>query len=165
MDSLYRMKHRSVDAVIEYPIFLLAALTIAATLIVTGFLAINQLEDEFKKHQINEVVSKILLRAEELYVYADEDSTICILSVELPDNLLMMVFGGIPFSSRNYSPVFDVNTSSSYYYVLDNGEIHQGYSTIRFSVVNPVILHSGHHELVLKLINYGGRKYVEIREE
>ena len=147
-------------ATLGYPMFLLVAIVVSSTMIITGLLIVDHLEYEFKIHELEGTLSSIVSEAEKMYIYADTDS-IRILQVELPDILHSAVFGGIP-SYNDSAPVFNENSSQYYYYRLIDGRVFLHPTPVRFSIEKPLILHSGRYTLTLKIINEGDEKYVEI---
>lgn len=86
--------------------------------------------------------------------------------VNIPDNVVFVVFGGMP--SPDKKPLErDLRTDNVFYYVLDNGRVQAGSSIARYSsnssdLNSPFVLYPGKYELTLELVKNKNGTYVKI---
>ncbi len=87
--------------------------------------------------------------------------------VNIPDNVVFVVFGGMPSPGMKPSETRDLRTDNVYYYVMDNGRVQAGSSIARYSsnssnLNSPFVLYPGKYELSLELVKNKNGTYVKI---
>ncbi len=154
-------------AVMGLPTYLLVAIITSAAIIAIFSMSIYNISKDTQYQNITNEVDKILSEAENMFEYADS-GTMVTLTVNLPQNMKFMVFGGLPENNGLAPSTLTLNevTSNDYYFVMDNGRSTTGHTNVRFSgeQTNEIsILYPGTYDLKLELVKENnGKTYVKI---
>jgi len=155
------------EAIMGLPIYIMVAITVAATIIAILSIAIYNVSLDSQFHKTQQEINKIVSEAENMFEYADEGTMVTIHS-EFSSSMKFAVFGGLPKNETNEMNdlKLDENTSNNYFFVMNNGKISIAHSNARFSSKNTeqiVVLYPGVYDLRLELIKeVDGKTYVKI---
>lgn len=154
------------QATIGLPVYLIIAIITSSTVLATLSFAMYNLLSDSLVYDIEKEINKIVSQAENMFEYADSGS-IETVSVEFPENIKFIVFGGLPINYTNITQniLLDENTSNNYFFILNNERIYTYHSTVRFSgfnINNVALFQPGKYDLRLELVKYNGKSYIKI---
>lgn len=154
------------NAVIGQPIYLLIAAVVSVVIIAIFLITLYTTTIESQRYTVEHEIDKILSQAMTMYNYADEGTFITI-HVDFPSTMRFIVFGGLPQNGTEQPTNLSLNTSmtNNYYYVMVDGTIHAGHTTVCFSAQNTsqlALFRSGSYYLNLELVREGEMTYVKV---
>ena len=151
---------------VGFPMYLLVVIITTSLIIGIFSMSLFNMINQTKKEDVKKEIEKIVSEAENMFEYADAGTKKTI-NIDFSDALSFTVFGSLPNNGINLPNTYDIDekTSNNYYYVLDDGEINSYSSHVRFSSNDTSkisILSQGSYDIVLKLVNTGGKSFVKI---
>ncbi|MFH1013502.1 MAG: hypothetical protein V1769_03215 [Thermoplasmatota archaeon] len=158
--------NRKDDAVVSFPIYLLIAIIVSLMVCTILFFGTAQLTSDWNIQQVHRTIDEITNQAETLVAYADY-GTIKTIHVSLPLSVSYVVFGGKPqkMDQLNTSISHDKNMTNVIYFLMENGQDHLEYSTIRYYGPTDdtyAMLPSGSYDITMSVVMLGGEPSVKI---
>lgn len=155
--------------VLGLPVYLLVAIVVSVVVLSIFVLGVVNMSDDVQPDLVRTEIEKITSECENMFEYADS-GTIVTVSVDFPSSMSFVVFGSMPVSGSKV-PVSlrqDSKLCNNYYFVMDNGEVFQYYSNVRFQGESDsmfALFHDGSFVLTLELVEVGGSSFVKIYEK
>jgi hypothetical protein len=154
------------QAVIGQPIYLVIATVVSVVIIALFLVGLSAKTIESQRYVVEHEIDKIISQATTMFNFADE-GTFVTLHVDFPSTMRFIVFGGLPQNGDELPTNLSLNAtlSNNYYYVMVDGTIVTGHTSVCFSAANCsrlALFRSGGYYLHLELVHEGESTYVKI---
>lgn len=131
------------------------------------FVSIVWFEDESDRHNVVTQIDDIVSTCEEMYEFSSSGSLIK-KELSVPEAIDYVVFGSVPNKSGFENLSWDINSSDSYGYVFEDGQIFVSHAACLFceeSLGECAVFESGDFVVCLELVEVEGKSYVKIFED
>jgi|GEM_PF-5492440 len=156
----------NVGGAFDMPMMLAVIAVVSLVGISMLFASIVWFEEESERQNFASQIDDIVSTCEEMYEFSSSGSLIK-KELSVPKSIDYVVFGSTPSKNSIGNLSWDINSSDSYGYVFESGQVFVSHATCQFCemIGECAVFESGDFVICLELVFVDGESYVKVYED